>query len=96
MVKKTYAKGGQTCRVTFEMPAEVGASQVVLVGEFNDWTETPLAARKDGRFSVTLSLGAHRDYRFRYLVDGCRWENDWGADAYVANEFGTEDSLIAC
>jgi 1,4-alpha-glucan branching enzyme len=96
MVKKTYSKGRRSCRVTFEMPADVGASEVALVGEFNDWTATPLAPRKDGRFSVTLSLGADRTYRYRYLLDGCRWENDWKADGYVSNAFGGEDSLIAC
>jgi hypothetical protein len=26
-------------------------------------------------------------------VDGERWENDWAADAYAPNAFGTEDSV---
>jgi 1,4-alpha-glucan branching enzyme len=50
--------------------------------------------RKDGSFSITVSLPAGQSYRFKYLVDGRRWENDWSADAYVPNNFGTEDSLI--
>jgi hypothetical protein len=41
-----------------------------------------------------LHLEAGRAYRFRYLLDGCRWENDWQADAYLPNEFGGEDSVI--
>ncbi len=32
--------------------------------------------------------------RFRYLLDGERWENDWAADGYVPNPFGSEDSLL--
>jgi hypothetical protein len=49
---------------------------------------------KDGSYSVTVSLDPGQSYRFRYLLDGQRWENDWDADAYVANQYGTEDSLI--
>jgi hypothetical protein len=50
--------------------------------------------RKDGRFSITLSLQAGRVYRFKYLLDDERWENDWAADEYVTNDFGTTDSLL--
>ena len=96
MVRKTYNKGGASARVTFELPAEVEAESVHLVGDFNDWSEeaTPLARRKDGRFSTTLSLPANAVYRYRFLLDGSRWENDWSADAYVANDHGSEDSLL--
>jgi hypothetical protein len=50
--------------------------------------------RKDGRFSTTISLKAGQTYRFKYYLDGERWENDWGADGYLANDFGTDDSLV--
>jgi len=96
MLKKTLSKSGKTCRVTFSVPAEVEATEVYLCGEFNDWNETshPLKRRKDGRFSTTLALETGREYRFRYLLDGERWENDWEADAYAPNEFGSEDSVV--
>ncbi len=96
MLKKSYNKQRKTCRVTFSVPPEVDAEHVHLCGEFNDWNETshPMARRKDGRFSTTISLKAGRSYRFRYLLDGERWENDWEADAYVPNDFGTEDSVV--
>jgi hypothetical protein len=48
----------------------------------------------DGGFSLTIELEPGRAYRFRYLLDGDRWENDWAADAYVPNEFGADDSLV--
>ena len=97
MPRKTYAKTGTTCRVTFELPKEVQADRACVCGDFNDWsvTEHPMAKRKDGHFSVTIPLAASRSYRYRYLLDGERWENDWDADAYVENDFGTEDSLIS-
>ncbi len=96
MLKKNYSKNGNTCRVTFKLPADVNAEQVHLCGEFNDWSPTkhPMKRLEDGSFSVTVSLQPGQSYRFRYLLDDERWENDWDADAYVANQYGSEDSLI--
>jgi 1,4-alpha-glucan branching enzyme len=96
MVKKNFSKTGRTCRVTFDLPAHVEARKAFLCGEFNDWSPKThrMEHRKDGRFSVTVTLEAGRPYRFKYLLDGSRWENDWAADAYVPNQFGSEDSLV--
>jgi len=96
MLKKTFSKTGKTCRVTFTVPSEISAQEVHLCGEFNDWNETshPLKQRKDGHFSTTLTLETGRSYRFRYLLDNERWENDYAADAYVPNEFGSDDSIV--
>ena len=96
MLKKNYSTTGRICRVTFKMPADVTAQTVALCGEFNDWDpdSTPMKQLKDGSFSTTISLEAGSSYRFRYLIDGERWENDWDADLYVPNEFGTEDSVV--
>ncbi len=96
MPKKSYSKGGASARVTFELPGQAEADTVCLVGDFNDWAReaTPMTRRKDGRFSVTISLPADRSYRYKYLVDGARWENDWAADAYVSNDHGSDDSLL--
>ncbi|MCC6604869.1 MAG: isoamylase early set domain-containing protein [Anaerolineae bacterium] len=96
MLKKSFTKSGDSCRVTFKLPAEVHAETVHLCGEFNEWSPTshPMKQLKDGSFSLTLSLDAGQSYRFRYLLDNERWENDWDADAYVANQYGSEDSLL--
>ncbi len=95
-MKKTYSKDGKTCRVTFDLPAEVNAKSVCLCGEFNDWDNSihQLKPRKKGNFSITITLNAGKEYRFRYWVDGKRWENDWDADKYIPNSFGTEDSVV--
>ena len=95
-MKKTYAQSGKTCRVTFELPADAKAESVALCGEFNDWNKNThqLKRRKKGNFSLTLTLDVGKSYRYRYWVDGTRWENDWGADEYVANSFGSEDSVV--
>ena len=48
----------------------------------------------DGSFSLTVSLKPGKAYRFCYLLDGEKWENDWAADEYIPNVFGTEDSIV--
>jgi 1,4-alpha-glucan branching enzyme len=96
MIKKAYKKSKKSCLVTFTMPAEAQAEAVNLCGEFNDWNEEdlPLVRRKDGRFSRSVSLPAGQSYRFRYIIDEMRWENDSAADDYAPNPFGTRDSII--
>jgi 1,4-alpha-glucan branching enzyme len=95
-MKRTYSQTGRACRVTFELQPEGHAETATVCGEFNDWNPTahPMKRRKDGAFSVTLSLPAGQQYRFRYLLDGTQWTNDANADAYVVNPFGSEDGVI--
>lgn len=96
MLKKQYSKDKKICTVMFSLSDKVNADKVTLQGEFTNWDEKPLRMRhyKDGNFKVSVTLEAGRSYRFRYLLDGERWENDWDADAYGPNEFGTEDSIL--
>jgi 1,4-alpha-glucan branching enzyme len=96
MPKKSYSKTGRICRVTFKLATDVKAEEVALCGDFNGWDENvnPMRQLKDGSFSTTVSLEAGRSYRFRYLVNGNRWENDWEADEYLPNDFGSDDSVI--
>lgn len=99
-MKKTYLKSRPACKVTFELPkaAVDGAAKVAVVGDFNDWRTdeaVSLKRQKDGRFAVTLELAVGRAYRFRYLIDGKRWENDWAADRYEpATIGGAENSVV--
>ncbi len=96
MLKKNYSKTGRFCRITFKVPADMNAEQAALCGEFNNWDRTtnPMKRLKDGGFSTTISVPSGQSYRFRYLLDDQRWENDWEADAYVPNEHGSDDSLV--
>jgi len=96
MIQKEYTQTRRSCRVTFILPAEVNANSASLCGEFNDWDPrvNPMKKRKDGSFTVTISLKPGNEYRFRYLLDGERWENDWDADAYLNNPYGSQDSII--
>lgn len=94
-MKKQASRNG-TSKVTFELPAEIGVTTAHVCGDFNDWspTSTPMKRRKDGSLAATVALEAGRQYRFRYLLDDGRWENDWAADAYLPNDFGGDDSAI--
>lgn len=96
MLKKNYSKTGNFCRVTFRVPAESNAKKAFVCGDFNNWdpTATPMRSLKDGGFSATVSLSAPQSYRFRYFLDGERWENDLEADEYVGNDYGSEDSVV--
>jgi 1,4-alpha-glucan branching enzyme len=98
-LKKQYLKSDNICKVTFRLPKEAanGAQVVTIVGDFNDWntTESRMKRLKNGDFTLTLPLACNREYRFRYLIDSNRWENDWCAEKYVPNNFGTEDSVVA-
>jgi len=98
-LKKQYLKSDDICKVTFRLPKDAanGAEVVTIVGDFNDWspTKSRMKKLKNGDFTITLSLVCNREYRFRYLIDANRWENDWFAEKYVPNTFGTEDSVVA-
>lgn len=81
--------------VTFHLPFRNGATRASVVGEFNDWSSDANPMEPDGEgFRARVRIAPGRSYRFRYLLDGVRWENDWAADAYVPNEFGGEDSVV--
>ncbi len=94
MIKSRGAKG--KARNTFTVEPQVGARTAAVCGEWNDWAADAGVMHRDadGGFSVTVGLEAGRAYRFRYLLDGHRWDNDWAADAYWPNDFGGDDSVV--
>lgn len=97
MITKEPARKKGWVRVTFELPSSTWADRVNLVGEFNDWdaTATPMSqAHAEGDWRVTLKLEGGRRYRYRYLVDGKEWLNDWHADDYAENPYSTQDSVV--
>jgi 1,4-alpha-glucan branching enzyme len=97
-IKKQYLKTKPICKVTFRLPKDgaPAAETVTVVGEFNNWDEkaTPMKLQKNGDFSVEVELEKDRECRFRYCIDGVKWENDWCADKYEPNPFGSYDSVV--
>ena len=96
MIHKQPKKPG-IVRVTFELPANMWAERVNLVGEFNDWDTAATAMtrnRADANWKAILDLPAGKRYRFRYLIDGREWLNDWHADDHEENPYGSYDSVV--
>jgi len=97
-IKKQYVKSKKICKVTFRLPkaAVRNASTAAVTGDFNSWDRmaAPMKLLKNGEFTATLELDIGREYRFRYLIDDNIWENDWHADKYVPNSFGSDDSVV--
>jgi 1,4-alpha-glucan branching enzyme len=101
-LKKTATKNNtKKMTVTFSLPAAAvgSAKEVRIVGEFNDWnTADPkgkMTKKKDGSWSINVSLDKGCKYQFRYLLDGKRWENDPQADAYVhVSDVASDNSVV--
>ncbi|MCU1393185.1 MAG: glycoside hydrolase family 13 domain protein [Ilumatobacteraceae bacterium] len=83
-------------RVEFRLPAALGATTATVVGDFNGWDAHADVMRReeDGGFVATKEIQVGRSYRYRYLIDAERWENDWDADDYARNMFGGDDSVL--
>ena len=97
MIKKESVKEKGLVQVIFELPGTIWAERINLVGEFNDWDTraTPMRQnRSDTEWRATVELEAGRRYRFRYLVNGKEWLNDWRADDFLENPYGSYDSVV--
>jgi hypothetical protein len=97
-LKKQFVKTKNLFKVTFSMPKEAlrGASKVVLVGDFNEWStkDDIMKKQKDGSFQINIYLEPGRAYQYRYFMDDNRWENDWEADSYIPHPFGDGDNSL--
>lgn len=80
--------------VDFVVPAAVGGTFVDLVAEFVAWVPLPMDRRNDGSFHISIRLAAGAKWRYRLLVDGDRWINDWDAHDYVVDDDGDCFSLV--
>jgi 1,4-alpha-glucan branching enzyme len=84
-----------TVLVTFSHEVDGSVERVSVAGEFNDWSPDAHPMARDGsEYRCCIALAPGRAYRFRYLVDGRSWRNDWAADTYEPNAFGGDDSVV--
>ncbi len=84
---------GSTVQFVIVAPA---ASEVSLVGDFNDWnpSATPMELVADNRvWTVTIPLNSGR-YRYAFLVDGDTWLSDPSAPPVRDDEFGRPGSVV--
>jgi 1,4-alpha-glucan branching enzyme len=94
-VKRDPVAKSNKWSVTFELPAEIKAEELSVVGDFNDWNAAggQMKRRKDGTWAKTIRL-APGAYRFRYVADGGVWYNDPEADYYEPSGFGQDNSVV--
>src|SRR5690606_17742980 len=93
MLKKRFFKTIDECEVTFEVDGG-NANEVSLLLESNCWMLIPMNRMKSGAFKTRLRLPVEERFQFRYLIDGDNWVNDEGADDYVVNEYGGQNSVV--
>jgi hypothetical protein len=85
-----------TIVVTFRLAAPE-ASQVALVGDFNDWQPTSYELKEDrdnGIWEISVPLKRGQVYTYNFLINGNRWISDPDSLYQVKDGFGGEKSVI--
>ncbi|HMN29355.1 MAG TPA: isoamylase early set domain-containing protein [Caldilineaceae bacterium] len=82
-------------RIIFELPSCIWADQIEVVGDFNGWhlEATPMQQDHEGIWHAVVDLPQNSRHEFRYLVNR-EWMTDYHADGYVANHFGSDNSVV--
>jgi 1,4-alpha-glucan branching enzyme len=94
MLTKKFFKTKDEAEVTFEFNRS-DVSTAVLVADFNDWQAIEMKFNKKTQsFKTKVRLPKGETFHFRYLLNDTEWENDYKADQYLPNEFGTENSVV--
>ena len=94
MLTKKFFKTKDEAEVTFEF-SRSDVLAAVLVADFNDWQAVEMKFNKKTKsFKTKVRLPKGEVFHFRYLLNGTEWENDYKADQYLPNEFGSENSVV--
>ena len=94
MLTKKFFKTKDETEVTFEFNRS-DVTTVALAGDFTDWQTVEMKFNKKSQsFKTKLRLPKGGVFHFRYLLNDSEWENDYQADQYLPNEFGTENSIV--
>jgi len=94
MLTKKFFKTKDETEVTFEFNRS-DVTTAALVGDFNDWQAIEMKFnKKSNSFKTKVRLPKNGVFHFRYLLNDSEWENDDQADQYLANEFGSENSVV--
>jgi 1,4-alpha-glucan branching enzyme len=97
-IEKKFLKAKPVCKVKFSLSGDQykSADSVHVVGDFNEWKldETPLKKSKTGTWSATIDLPAGKEYQFRYLIDGSKWENDPESDRFTPSGMSMDENSV--
>ncbi|WP_371188650.1 isoamylase early set domain-containing protein [Thalassotalea maritima] len=95
MLTKKFFKTKDEAEITFDFSRD-DVESAALVGEFNDWQPINMKYVKSAKvFRAKVRLPKDQQFEFRYLLNGDEWENDYKADNYLANEYGSENSVVS-
>ncbi|MCI6863824.1 isoamylase early set domain-containing protein [Anaerobiospirillum succiniciproducens] len=101
-IAKSPTKDGKKITITFYIKKEAaaGADKIFLICEHNGWEPVAMKPQKNGTFrgsiTVPTDIQPSYQYRFKYIMnDGeVKFDNDWDAESYCRNDFGTENSVF--
>jgi 1,4-alpha-glucan branching enzyme len=94
MLTKKFFKTKDETEVTFEFNRN-DVERAELVGDFNDWKAIEMKFNKKTQtFKTKVRLPKGGVFHYRYLLNNTEWENDYSADQYLPNEFGSENSVV--
>lgn len=94
MVKKTFYKTKDYCKVKFTLDIE-NAKTISIHGLNNDW-ETPvkMKKKKDGAFTADVKLPKDSRQEFKYFINKSEWLNEPEADEDAPNMYGGTNSVL--
>jgi hypothetical protein len=93
---RTVAIAEPAQRMTEFIFVNPSASQVAIVGDFNDWQEGVSQLRRvseQGVWAITIPLAPGR-YHYTFVVDGTMWVADPAAPRTLEDDFGRPNSVI--
>ena len=94
MIKKTYYKTKDYCKVKFDF-SPGNAETVDLFGLNGDWLNSiAMKRKKDGAFTCEVSLPKDSRHEFKYLVNATEWSNEHAADDNAPNHYGGINSVV--
>jgi 1,4-alpha-glucan branching enzyme len=96
VLKRQFVDKDAAVKVTFALPLEATPQAVSVVGDFNGWDPAahPLRKRTNGTRSVSVTVPAGGQYRFKYLDADGSWFCDDDADALELNEYHATNSVL--
>jgi 1,4-alpha-glucan branching enzyme len=95
MLTKKFFKTKEEADVTFEFD-RTDVNSVSLFGDFNDWQAIEMKFnKKTNSFKTKVRLPKGENFHFKYLLNDSEWENDYSADQYIPNEYGSDNSVVS-
>lgn len=96
-MKKTFPKTSVDCKVTFTISADLlaGSKKATVAGEFNNWDTEALPFKiTKGVGSASISLPVGKEFQYKFVIDGNRWENDPETEGFASNGMGEYNSVV--